>query len=61
MLSFQLRSIKTNSGICQHIQDAFIGTEKLEITKPEQTKKIPMYRIMDENGNIYDKAKDPMV
>ncbi|XP_014274216.1 2-oxoisovalerate dehydrogenase subunit alpha, mitochondrial [Halyomorpha halys] len=57
----QLRTITTSSKMSQSVQDTTDWTDKLEILKPEQVKKIPMYRIMDENGNIHDTAKDPML
>lgn len=36
-------------------------TEKLEFDDPDDGQAIPVYRVMDRNGKVFDEAHDPKV
>lgn len=36
-------------------------TEKLEFDDPDDGEAIPVYRVMDRNGKVFDEAHDPKV
>lgn len=66
----QLSSYSTGTGNPEHeLQDKprFPGalnsyyTEKLEFDDPDDGGVIPVYRVMDRNGKVFDVAHDPKV
>lgn len=66
----QLSSYSTGAGNPEHDQQdkpRFPGalnsyyTEKLEFDDPDDGRVIPVYRVMDRNGKVFDEAHDPKV
>ena len=70
LYAFQLCSSSSSAGRPQHeYQDKprFPGalnsyyTEKLEFDDPDDGEAIPVYRVMDRNGKVFNEAHDPKV
>lgn len=66
----QLYSTTDAGGIPEHeFQDKprFPGatnscyTEKMDFVNPDDGQTIPVYRVMDRNGNVFDESHDPKV